>query len=107
MAFNTIILQKGDSTLTRTEYKEFEKMDTIYGDGSNPEELMRWDIKDENLAIEELKKYRCSYTQGEQLMYIEEYALMFCECDDNGEFVLGADFISAEEAFTEDEEFEF
>lgn len=51
MAFNTIILQKGDSTLTRTEYKEFEKMDTIYGDGSNPEELMRWDIKDENLAI--------------------------------------------------------
>lgn len=92
MAFNTIILQKGDSTLTRTEYKEFEKMDTIYGDGSNPEEL---------------KKYRCSYTQGEQLMYIEEYALMFCECDDKGEFVLGADFISAEEAYTEDEEFDF
>ena len=69
MAFNTIILQKGDSTLTRTEYKEFEKMDTIYGDGSNPEELMRWDIKDENLAIEELKKYRCSYTQGIKRKY--------------------------------------
>ena len=107
MALNTIILQKGDSILTRTEYKKFEKMDTIDGNDTKPEELMRWDIKDESLAIEELKKYRCSYIQGEQLMYIEEYALMFCECDDNGEFLLGANFIPAEEAFTEDEEFEF
>lgn len=90
--YNTIILLKGEDALTRVEYKKFEEMDTIYGDGSNPEELMRWSIDDEAEALEELKKYRCSYTQGEQIMYIEEYALMYCECDRSGEFIAGADF---------------
>lgn len=90
--YNTIILLKGEDALTRAEYKKFEEMDTIYGDGSNPEELMRWSIDDEAEALEELKKYRCSYTQGEQIMYIEEYALMYCECDKSGEFIAGADF---------------
>jgi hypothetical protein len=90
--YNTIILLKGEATLTMAEYKSFENMDTIYGDGSNPEELMRWSIDEEAEALEKLKGCRCSYIRSEQLMYIEEYALMYCECDKSGEFIAGADF---------------
>lgn len=94
MAANTIILKKGEYALTRSEYKKFQKGDSILYD---PEELKRWNIDDKEEALQELAKYRCTYKKGIELYFVEEYALEFCECDSDGEFVCGSDFEYAAE----------
>lgn len=94
---NTIILLKGEKRLSSSEYKKFTKGDTIFGDNSSPTELKRWDISQAEEAKTELAKYNCSYSEGIALYYIEEYALEYCECDEDGEFVQGSDYDLAEE----------
>ena len=94
---NTIILLKGEERLTNTEYKKFAKGDTIFGDNSNPMELKRWDIEQKEEAKAELMKHKCSYSKDIELHYIEEYALEYCKCDEDGEFVEGSDYDLAEE----------
>ena len=96
MEQNTIILLKGDARLTKNEYKKFIVGDTIYGDDSNPTELKRWGIEQKAEALVELQKYKCSYCKDNQLWDIEEYALEFCACDEDGEFVEGSDYEFAE-----------
>lgn len=93
---NTIILLTDDAFLTRNEYKKFEKDDLIFGIDSEPKELMRWGIADEEKAKKELAKYRCEYKERGNCYNIKEFALMYCECDEDGEFVEGADFDMAE-----------
>lgn len=95
---NTIILLKGTETLTKMEYRRFEKGDTIWGLDQEPEELKRWNIEEKAAAVEELNRYRCEYRQLRELVDITEYALEYCECDEDGEFVQGADYDLAEEA---------
>lgn len=95
--FNTIILKKGEARLTRSEFKSFEKGDTIFGCDSEPEELKRWSSDQKEEAQAELEKYRCRYFKGAELYYAEEYALEFCECDEEGEFISGSDYDLAEE----------
>jgi hypothetical protein len=95
--FNTIILKKGYANLTSREYKRFSKGDTIFGIDSNPEELQRWSIEQEQDAKAELAKHNCTYSSG-YVWDIEEYALEYCECDEDGEFVEGSDFDLAREA---------
>lgn len=103
---NTIILKHCEIRLTRTEFKSFKKGETILGstDGCDypVEELKRWSIEDQTKAIEELSKYRCKYTEDGSLYNIEEYALEYCECDENGEFIQGSDFDLAEEESEEE-----
>lgn len=99
--FNTIILKHGFARLTRTEYKHFEKGDTIYGSDSYPDELKRWNIKDEQLAQAELSKYHCYYSEDIALYNIDEYALEYCACDEEGEFVSGSDYEFAKELNSE------
>lgn len=94
---NTIILLKGEALLTRGEYKKFSKGDTIWGIDREPEEIKRWGIEQEQEAKEELTKYSCTYHENAETWNIEEYALEYCECDENGEFVQGSDFELAEE----------
>lgn len=94
--FNTIILRHGYARLTDSEYKKFETGDTIWGDNSNPEEIRRWDIGQKEEARKELAKYRCEYSKN-YLHDIEEYALEYCECDEDGEFLEGSDYDLAEE----------
>lgn len=95
--FNTIILRKGVRRLTRREYKKFDKGDAIFGVDVESEELRRWSIDKEAEAIAELAKYRCEYSHGTELIYITEYALEWCECDEDGEFIQGSDYDLAEE----------
>lgn len=90
--FNTIVLLKGEEILTKSEMKHFEKGDSIWGNDRCPEELKRWNIEQETDAIAELSKYECSYYTDMNLTYIVEYALAYFSCDENGEFVEGADF---------------
>ena len=94
---NTIRLLRGELRFTEAEYKRFEKGDTIFGDGSNPEELKRWSIDQAEEAKEELQKYRCSYTADIALHNVTEYALEYCEYDEEGSFVSGSDYDLAEE----------
>lgn len=95
--YNTIILKRGYARLTGNEHKRFQKGDTIYGVDSNPEELQRWVIEDEEEAKKVLAGYKCSYDGG-NVWDIEEYALEYCECDEDGEFIQGSDYELAEEA---------
>ncbi len=94
---NTIILKKGTERLTDMEYKKFEKGDTIWGADRMPEELKRWSIDDKKLAEAELAKHKCTYKKA-NIWDIEEYALEYCECDEDGELIQGSDFDLAEEA---------
>ena len=48
--------------------------------------------------MKELAKYKCEYKESGGCYSIKEFALMYCECDEDGEFVEGADFDMAEEA---------
>ena len=94
-----IILEKGERILTKKEYKTFEKGDAIWGDCSNPEELKRWTIENKNEAEKELEKYKCKYEYGQlqEAYYITEYALEYCECDENGDYDFGIEYELAKE----------
>lgn len=94
---NTIILLTDEKLLTRNEYKKFEKGDLIIGDNNDPKELKRWNITEDKAAREELAKYRCNYKESGSCYSVKEYALMYCECDEDGEFVQGSDYDFAEE----------
>lgn len=94
---NTIILQKGYARLTEREYKNFQKGDTIWGLNSEPEEIRRWNIEQKDEALAELEKYNCEYSGG-YVWDITEYALEFCECDEDGDPIQGADYELATEA---------
>lgn len=94
---NTIILRHSERRLTKEEFKKFKKGDLIYGDNSDAEELKRWSIADEAQAVDELKKYHCSYKTDGCLHNIEEYALEYCNCDEDGEFLTGSDYDLAPE----------
>lgn len=91
--FNTIILKKGYRMLTRSEYAKFEKGDTIYGSDSNPTELKRYPISQKDLAYFDLNKFRCVYDDSNSdCVDIIEYALEFCECDQDGDFIQGSNY---------------
>lgn len=96
--YNTIILLKGKKNLSRKEYRSFSKGDTIWGLNGDPEEIARWVIDDEEEARKELAKFNCSYDNKDVYYSITEYALQYCECDSNGEFMTGSDFDLANEA---------
>lgn len=90
--FNTIILLKGIETLTKKQFKTFEKGNTIFGLDSEPEELKRWSISNKDEAEKALSELKCVYRLLPESVDITEYALEYCECDENGEFVQGSDF---------------
>ena len=95
--FNTIILLGNVASLTKAEWSKFNEGDLILGNDTDPDELMRGDIKQEQEAKAELAKYTCCYVQDSNpsLVFVEEYALMYCDTDDDGEFIEGADFVFA------------
>lgn len=100
---NTIILKHCEIRLTREEFKGFNKGNTIFGEDDFPvKKLKRWSIEDQQEAIEELNKYRCKYTEDGSLYNIEEYALEYCECDEDGEFIQGSDYDLAPEESEEE-----
>lgn len=54
--YNTIILKVGEAKLTKAEFDKFSEGDTIFGTDSNPTELQRWKIAEENEAKAQLAK---------------------------------------------------
>lgn len=94
--FNTIILKKGEASLTENEYKKFAKGDTIFGNNSEPEEVKRWNIEDKEVAEKELSNYSCEYIEHVNSWSVKEWALEYCECDEDGDFIQGSDYNLAE-----------
>lgn len=94
--WNTIILLKGTLKTSPSYYKDFEHGDTIYGLNSEPEELARFSIDEKDKALKELSKHKCTYIKGAEIVYIEEYALQYCNCDEDGDLIDGSDYDLAE-----------
>ncbi len=96
--WNTIQLVKGEECLTREEFEILGEGDSIYGNWSSPKRLAVFSGKDQEAARKELSKYNCHYTfrSMDGLVYVEEYALEYCNLDEDGEFVDGSDYDLAE-----------
>ena len=71
-----IILLKGERCLTKKEYEEFSKGDTIFGVDGNPQEIERWE-DDTEKPKKELGKRRCKYVKQGSTYSITEYALEY------------------------------
>lgn len=91
---NTIVLHNGRGEVTA-------KGDTIWGADSEPREVKRWHISEEAAAKAELAKHKCEYwaTSGVvgRIVMGDEWALEYCECDEDGEWDQGSDFWLADE----------
>lgn len=98
MNFNTIILKKGEAILTKNEYKKFIKGNSIFGENSDSEEINRWNINNEDNAKKELLNYNCEYIKHSESWTVKEYALEYCQCDEDGDFIQGSDFELAPES---------
>ena len=97
MSYNTIILVHGSLNCPRRDWlRKVNPGDSIYGIDNNRKEIMRWSIDQEPNAKKELAKYKCTYAKTGNTIWADEYALEFCECDEDGEFIQGADFELAE-----------
>lgn len=70
--------------------------DCICGENASPEELKRWTGDQYDLAKAELAKYSCSYRKSGGYMFADEYALEYCNTDEDGEFLDGSDLDLAE-----------
>lgn len=93
--YNTIILVHGVCEIT-------EKGDAIFGVDSDAKEVKRWAMEQKAEAEAELSKHRCTYREsntfaGSTVIQADEWALEFCECDEDGEYITGADYVLAEE----------
>jgi len=97
MAHNTIMLICGSRNFPRKDWmtKTFPGCAT-FGDNAEPEELMRWSISQEAEARTELAKRNCVYRVSGGFVFAEEFALEWCECDEDGDFVCGSDYALAE-----------
>ena len=100
--FNTIILHHGETECSERNWlMRVQPGDSIWGVDSDAKEIKRWPIDKKDEALAELAKYRCKYTPVRgfscRLIELDEYALEYCECDDDGEFITGSDFVLAEE----------
>lgn len=96
--YNTIKLLKGEGNITKKDFENFEAGETIFGDNAEPVELARWVAEDEEDAKAALAKHNCTVSYGElqKTYYIEEYALEYCTCDKDGDFIEGSDYDLAE-----------
>lgn len=97
MEKNTIVLLAGKETITKKEFKNFERGSAIWGYTQVPTEIKRWSMDQKEEAEKELANYRCKYLLSPENVEITEYALMYCVCDDEGYFVEGADYDLAKE----------
>lgn len=93
--YNTIILLHGTGEIT-------EKGDAIFGIDSNAREIRRWPISQKSDALAALAQHHCRYHMtrtftGSTVVQADEWAIQYCECDDDGDYIDGADYDLAAE----------
>lgn len=96
--FNTIILLHGSIFLRKNKCKYFHFGCAIIGDEAWPDKLKRWNQDEEDEARKELAKYKCSYSHHHDGINVEEYALLYCICDDDGDDIQWLEYDLAEDA---------
>lgn len=94
---NTIILWRGSAEFRAREWLKTAKPgDAIFGIDTSPAEVNRWPIDQEAAAWAALAECRSEYTirqgVGGPHIFAEEWALEWCECDEDGDFVEGSDY---------------
>lgn len=99
-ANNTIILRHGYERLFPVHGKNPMPPEgyAIIADADHdpdPEELQRWPITQEAEAKAKLAALRCTIDTTNFYSTIEEYALEYCFCDEDGEFIGGSDYYFA------------
>ena len=97
--YNTVRLLHNEVRMSADKYESFEHGDTIFGIDQDPEVLAKWDIDDIEDAKMELEKFYCSSNSNGVIVDVEEYALEYCDTDENGEFVEGSDYDFAKSLF--------
>lgn len=86
--YNTIILKKAIEELSWKRKQTYKMGDLIYGKGEKqPVELKRWTSENEEKAEWELEKYFCWIDRGSCSGKAMEYALIYCQTDENGEVI--------------------
>lgn len=86
--YNTIILKKAIEKLSKKMEQTYKIGDLIYGRGEKqPVELKRWTSENEEKADQELEKYFCWIDRGPGGCKVMEYALIYCQTDENGEVI--------------------
>lgn len=94
--YNTIFLKRGNAIVKAAKFKDYSIGDAVCGVNAEPDILQKWPIEKEMEAKEELKKHRCTYEKSGDFYDVEEFALEYCETDDDGDFISGSDFDLAE-----------
>lgn len=93
MSYNTIRLIHGSLNCPRHIWlKKVNPGDSILECDHWCEEVMRWSIEQEAAAQKELSRRKCTYFRIGDTVYADEYALEYCECDEDGEFIEGSDY---------------
>lgn len=96
--YNTIILKKGVEKLSQKEKQTYKKGDLIYGKRDKPPvELKRWTLENEKKAEIELEKYFCWMDSSIFSGKVFEYALVYCQTDENGEVIKELEYKFARE----------
>lgn len=97
--FNTIIFKKGYKILTREEFRNFDKGDTIWGKDASPEILKYYSMGRIDEAKKALEDCYCKYkyfpSSGCYVIY--EYVLEYCECNKYRDFIDGSTYEFAKE----------
>lgn len=94
--YNTIFLKHGNALVKAAKFKDYSMGNAIFGVDAVPDILWKWPIEKELEAKAELKKLRCTYEKSGDFFYIKEFALEYCETDEDGDFICGSDFDLAE-----------
>ena len=88
--YNTIFLKHGNALVKAAKFKDYSIGDAIFGVDATPDILWKWPIEKESEAKAELKKLRCTYEKSGDFFYVKEFALEYCETDEDGDFICGS-----------------
>lgn len=95
---DTIILIHGSSQCKARDWrKKIFPGEAVFGIDNNSQYIKKWPAEEEASAYKELSSKKCEYYRTGDTIWLDEWALMWCECDEDGEFISGADYELAEE----------
>lgn len=78
-------------------YKKWKNFNGCFENDTYPTELKNWHISQKEEAEAELKRFRCNYKVCyDNTIEAEEYALEYYTADEDGEFLEGSDYDTAE-----------
>lgn len=95
MAYNTIFLMHGTASCKMSDWMESVRPGSAVAGDLDPDchPIKRWHIDEMAAAKAELAKHRCTYQQDGKTVWMDEYALMLIEVDEDDEWGDEYDYI--------------